>query len=239
LEIKKTCLDFKPKMSYMGGGAIQAGNQDDFSIMGQVNFATGPTTIFSSDMFGEGHCKCRNCHKMRILLFKIMLYENPGADQEALTIQLTEFTGHEVAELIRERGPLAMMIAHDDAIAQAEEAMIANAIASSAEISKKKTPVPQEIIEKLCKVKFTLADVEAKTICSVCTMSATEEEIGTEVFRLECGHKFHLDCLLPWITAESDECPVCRTKIVAPVSVTVEANAAMGGGGGGGSSEEA
>jgi hypothetical protein len=34
----------------MGGGAIQAGNQDDFSIMGQVNFATGPTTIFSSDM---------------------------------------------------------------------------------------------------------------------------------------------------------------------------------------------
>jgi len=221
----------------MGGGAIQAGTHDTFSIMGQVNFATGPATIFSSDMFGEEHCKCKNCHKNRFLLFKIMLFENPGADKEALTYQLIEFTGVEVSDQIIMRGPLAMMIAHADAIAQAEDAMIAEAVASSAEISEKKTPVPQEIIEKLCKVKLTLADVQAKITCSVCTMPATEEEIGTEVFRLECGHKFHVDCLLPWITAESDECPICRTKIVAPVSVAVEANAAMGGGGGGSSDE--
>jgi len=227
-----------------GGGAVgeaveQAEAQDDFSIMGQCNFATGPATVFSSDFFGDEHCKCANCHKNRFLLFKIMLHVNPGVDQGTLTFQLKEFTGHEVHNEILMYGPIARMIAQDEAIAQAEQAMMDAAIEASSEISaKKKTPLPQEIIEKLGKVKLTSKHVEDKITCSVCTMPVTEEEIGTEIFHLECGDKFHQECLLPWITAEADFCPNCRIKIVAPSDGGGGGGGGAGGGGGGGGEME-
>ena len=42
--------------------------------------------------------------------------------------------------------------------------------------------------------------------CSVCLM---QYEIGEECYCLECGHLFHVDCLIDWLKVQST-CPLCR-----------------------------
>nr|XP_010932806.1 probable E3 ubiquitin-protein ligase RHY1A [Elaeis guineensis] len=46
-------------------------------------------------------------------------------------------------------------------------------------------------------------------ICAVCL-----EDFGSKqsVMRLPCSHKYHSDCLLPWLAAHS-HCPCCRTLV--------------------------
>jgi hypothetical protein len=72
--------------------------------------------------------------------------------------------------------------------------------------------VPAAVVAALPKVAVTAEDVTAKTTCSVCLSEATEQEVGTEVYQLGCGHKFHQGCLTPWMK-DHDSCPNCRKKI--------------------------
>ncbi|KAI3980917.1 hypothetical protein MKX01_025482 [Papaver californicum] len=48
-----------------------------------------------------------------------------------------------------------------------------------------------------------------REVCSICL-----EEFGTQrqVTHLPCFHKYHSDCVLPWLTNHS-HCPYCRTHV--------------------------
>ncbi|KAL6008076.1 hypothetical protein ACLOJK_033582 [Asimina triloba] len=48
-----------------------------------------------------------------------------------------------------------------------------------------------------------------KEICAVCLEEITTKQIITS---LPCFHKYHYDCLLPWLNAHS-QCPYCRTHV--------------------------
>lgn len=65
-------------------------------------------------------------------------------------------------------------------------------------------PAKKEAVEALANVKTKEA-----LQCSVCL---DECEIGTEVKEMPCKHKFHSDCILPWLELHSS-CPVCRYQL--------------------------
>ncbi|XP_026379069.1 probable E3 ubiquitin-protein ligase RHY1A [Papaver somniferum] len=50
---------------------------------------------------------------------------------------------------------------------------------------------------------------QREEVCSICL-----EEFGTQrpVMNLPCFHKYHSDCLLPWL-AKHSHCPYCRTHV--------------------------
>lgn len=62
-------------------------------------------------------------------------------------------------------------------------------------------PATKEAVEALAMVK-----IEESLQCTVCL---DDFEIGTEAKEMPCKHKFHGDCLLPWLELHSS-CPVCR-----------------------------
>lgn len=47
-------------------------------------------------------------------------------------------------------------------------------------------------------------------------MVCLEEYIDGEsrVMRLPCGHEFHADCVVPWLTNRRRVCPICKLDIV-------------------------
>ena len=49
--------------------------------------------------------------------------------------------------------------------------------------------------------------------CSICL-----QEIINDKTKTKCGHYFHNKCINRWIVI-NDICPICRTKIVNPVSI--------------------
>lgn len=51
----------------------------------------------------------------------------------------------------------------------------------------------------------TQADMETGTECIICTTSITQHTI----FRGECGHCYHFDCIMMWLK-NSHTCPICR-----------------------------
>ncbi|KAL1204895.1 E3 ubiquitin-protein ligase SIRP1 [Cardamine amara subsp. amara] len=63
-------------------------------------------------------------------------------------------------------------------------------------------PATKEAVEALATVKID----ERLLQCTVCI---DDFEIGMEAKEMPCEHKFHSDCLLPWLELHSS-CPVCR-----------------------------
>ncbi|KAG7657607.1 Zinc finger RING-type [Arabidopsis suecica] len=72
-------------------------------------------------------------------------------------------------------------------------------------------PAKKEAVEALATVK-----IEETLQCSVCL---DDFEIGTEAKLMPCTHKFHSDCLLPWLELHSS-CPVCRYQLPADEAKT-------------------
>ncbi|KAL6576657.1 hypothetical protein OROMI_010933 [Orobanche minor] len=66
-------------------------------------------------------------------------------------------------------------------------------------------PARKEAVEALPDVKI----VETAVQCAVCL---DECEIGSEVKEMPCRHKFHGECILPWLELHSS-CPVCRYRL--------------------------
>lgn len=71
-------------------------------------------------------------------------------------------------------------------------------------------PAKKEAIESMPKVKIEEDSIQ----CSVCL---EEFEIGNEAREMPCKHRFHGDCILPWLELHSS-CPVCRYQMPADES---------------------
>ena len=70
--------------------------------------------------------------------------------------------------------------------------------------------VPQE--KTIC-----FKTVKSKIECPICF----EKEKTKETVELtQCGHHFHINCILPWISCHNS-CPLCRTKTTLPDISTV------------------
>lgn len=65
-------------------------------------------------------------------------------------------------------------------------------------------PAQKEAVEALPTLK-----VEDALQCSVCL---EDFEIGAEAKEMPCKHRFHSDCILPWLELHSS-CPVCRYQL--------------------------
>ena len=66
---------------------------------------------------------------------------------------------------------------------------------------------------KQCKNKVlrdNLCCRHLKQKCSVCLEDVGSMNTATTK-RLECGHSYHLNCILTWFIT-SDECPICRCE---------------------------
>jgi len=73
-------------------------------------------------------------------------------------------------------------------------------------------PASQKAIEKLPSVKITqdmLGNPDDKPECTVCK---DEFKLDEEVTEMPCKHRFHNDCLVPWLK-QHNSCPVCRHEL--------------------------
>lgn len=64
-------------------------------------------------------------------------------------------------------------------------------------------------------------DVDNELSCSICLSNYQKKEAN--VVKLNCGHVFHKDCIIPWFDKNPDSltCPVCRRNIYDPVEDTI------------------
>ena len=54
----------------------------------------------------------------------------------------------------------------------------------------------------------------AYTSCTMCSICICEFEEGEELRLLPaCGHMFHTECILPWLTEKRNACPLCQKKV--------------------------
>mmetsp|Transcript_11397 Transcript_11397/g.42800 ORF Transcript_11397/g.42800 Transcript_11397/m.42800 type:complete len:365 (-) Transcript_11397:174-1268(-) len=74
-------------------------------------------------------------------------------------------------------------------------------------------PASEKALAKVNEKTISQEDVEQQLECSVCLDGFKLEERVKEM--PECHHKFHEDCLMPWLK-EHNACPVCRQGIDDP-----------------------
>ncbi|WOL14727.1 E3 ubiquitin-protein ligase [Canna indica] len=65
-------------------------------------------------------------------------------------------------------------------------------------------PAQKEAVEAMPTIK-----IAENTSCSICL---EDFEIGAEAREMPCKHKFHANCILPWLELHSS-CPVCRFQM--------------------------
>ena len=64
-------------------------------------------------------------------------------------------------------------------------------------------------IEKIHFFKYDKVPFESEEICIICYDLFEQND---SVNMLKCKHKFHKNCLLPWVQ-KNNKCPICRFKI--------------------------
>ena len=55
--------------------------------------------------------------------------------------------------------------------------------------------------------------IEAGERHKTCSICLEELEVGREAAAIECSHKFHKECLLPWLATKAT-CPCCRVQLL-------------------------
>uniref|UniRef100_A0A5B7AVM2 RING-type E3 ubiquitin transferase n=1 Tax=Davidia involucrata TaxID=16924 RepID=A0A5B7AVM2_DAVIN len=71
-------------------------------------------------------------------------------------------------------------------------------------------PASKTVVENLPLVLLTQEDVENNNaLCAVCK---DEISIGEQAKRLPCSHRYHGDCIVPWLGIRNT-CPVCRYEL--------------------------
>lgn len=72
-----------------------------------------------------------------------------------------------------------------------------------------KKPASTSAVEQLKVDTINQKEVEEKTECCICR---EEFVLDTKVKLMPCDHKFHIDCLDPWLKLKNS-CPVCRHEL--------------------------
>lgn len=71
-------------------------------------------------------------------------------------------------------------------------------------------PASKSVVEKLPSVVMTEEDVlNERALCAVCK---DQIEAGKKARELPCSHRYHADCILPWLSIRNT-CPVCRYEL--------------------------
>lgn len=70
-------------------------------------------------------------------------------------------------------------------------------------------PADDAVIKKLPRTLITPEHVKSEEACAVCM---EEYELKMEVLELPCGHLFHEDCVVPWLSKHCS-CPNCRYEL--------------------------
>jgi hypothetical protein len=65
--------------------------------------------------------------------------------------------------------------------------------------------------EDLAKIPVVKCGAAEEGTCSICLCGFAKEE---NVRLLKCQHKFHCECVDPWLLESADTCPMCRTPLV-------------------------
>ena len=58
--------------------------------------------------------------------------------------------------------------------------------------------------------KYVKSKDDSELKCTICMDYCKE---GEEVCELKCGHKFHKDCIIPYLKDYNYKCPICRTEV--------------------------
>ena len=66
--------------------------------------------------------------------------------------------------------------------------------------------------EDLANIKSYKFDKNKDNTNLKCTICMTECEDGDEVCELRCGHKFHKECIVPYLENYNYKCPICRQE---------------------------
>jgi len=74
------------------------------------------------------------------------------------------------------------------------------------------------------KVMYTIP--HAQLIIPTCAVCLEDFEPGDLLRELPCGHRYHTDCIDPWLTEKSSACPMCKADFYRPVEVKEEAESA-------------
>lgn len=99
-------------------------------------------------------------------------------------------------------------------------------------------PASKSAVEALLTVK--IASESETVVCAICKDLLG---VGDAAKRLPCGHKYHGDCIVPWLSSRNS-CPVCRFELptddkeyeeerVVNVASSNSTGASSSGGGGG------
>jgi len=98
---------------------------------------------------------------------------------------------------------------NDDYIYTAEYEMMFGQFADNVNSFTSKPPASVAFVENILSVVVTKEDVDNNNaLCAVCK---DEFAVAEEVKLLPCSHRYHGDCIMPWLGIRNT-CPVCRCE---------------------------
>lgn len=99
---------------------------------------------------------------------------------------------------------------NDDYIYTAEYEMMFGQFTEGENSFLGRPPASKSVVEKLPSVVISEEDVmKERALCAVCK---DHIEAGERAKELPCSHKYHCDCILPWLGIRNT-CPVCRYEL--------------------------
>ncbi|KAL3944891.1 MAG: hypothetical protein SGBAC_001036 [Bacillariaceae sp.] len=63
-------------------------------------------------------------------------------------------------------------------------------------------------------LEHTADGIELTTTCTTCSICIEDLEPGECLRLLPCGHAFHTDCIMPWLTRRQGCCPLCKASVL-------------------------
>ncbi|CAA7026990.1 unnamed protein product [Microthlaspi erraticum] len=97
---------------------------------------------------------------------------------------------------------------HDDYIHTTEYEMLFEQFAEAGIANLGLPPTSKSFVKNLPMVRLEVGNGESE-ICAVCK---DEMSIGNEAAQLPCNHKYHSECIVPWLRVRNT-CPVCRYEL--------------------------
>ena len=101
----------------------------------------------------------------------------------------------------------------DGAAAAAPHRRGNNALLTAAQVRTLAASTKEEEEEEVGKRESGAADVGGKAVSRHCAVCIDDLDEGDSVTTLPCGHQFHTDCVLPWLTERQSKCPLCKFDV--------------------------